>query len=112
MVSALRTHDIAARHEEVLQYMGPLLRRLYAEYYVETVNRRPQLLGFAYDAMDHAGRFERSRLWFDLLQSRGLVRLLAKADPGIVLCTHFLPAEIAVHARHKGKLDARIGVIV
>jgi processive 1,2-diacylglycerol beta-glucosyltransferase len=112
MVSALRTHDIEARHEEALQYTGPLLRRLYADYYVDTVNRRPGLLGFAYGAMDRAGRFERPRLWFDLLQSRRLVRLLAKADPGVVLCTHFLPAEIAVHARDKGKLDARIGVIV
>jgi processive 1,2-diacylglycerol beta-glucosyltransferase len=112
MVSALRAHDIAARHEEVLQYMSPLLRRLYAEHYVETVNRRPRLLGFAYEAMDRAGRFERSRLWFDLLQSRRLVRLLAEADPGIVLCTHFLPAEIALHARRKGMLDSRIGVIL
>lgn len=112
LVSALQTHDIAAQHVEVLQHTGPLLRRLYADYYVQTVNRRPWLLGFAYDSMDHAGRFEKSRLLFDLAQSRRLVQLLTSASPATILCTHFLPAEIAVHLRRRKNLKAQIGVVV
>jgi processive 1,2-diacylglycerol beta-glucosyltransferase len=112
IVSALRARDIAARHVEALQHTGPLLRWLYAEYYLQTVDRRPWLLGFAYDSMDDAGRFEISRLCFDLIQTRRLARLLTNASPGVILCTHFLPAEIAVHLRRKRHLEAQIGVIV
>jgi processive 1,2-diacylglycerol beta-glucosyltransferase len=112
LVSAFGARGIPAAHVEALQHVSPLLRRLYADYYVDTVNRRPWLLRFAYEGMDRRGRFRTSRLAFDLLQTRRLAAILREATSPVVLCTHFLPAEIAVHLRRKGRLSARVGVVM
>ena len=112
LVSAFDTQAVFATHLEVLEHCAPLLRRLYADYYVKTVNRHAWLLGLAYGAMGSPQRFRRARLLFDLLQTRRLASLLCAANPGVILCTHFLPAEIVVHLRRKGLLTGQVGVVM
>ncbi len=109
---AFETQGISATHLEVLQYTNPFFRRIYAEYYVNTVNRRPWLLGFAYHEMARPYRFERSRLLFDRLHTRHLVALLRRKTPDLALCTHFLPAEILLSERMRNSLNVRIGIVM
>jgi len=45
LVSAFAAAGRKARHVEVLGYTNPLFRKIYADLYVELVNRRPHLLG-------------------------------------------------------------------
>jgi len=112
LVEALQERGAPARHEEVLRYTNPLFRRLYGDLYLELVNRRPELLGLVYDALDKPWRFQKRRLALDRLNTAPLKRLLRRSPPALALCTHFLPAEILLHLRRKDGLRVPLGVVI
>lgn len=112
VVSAFAARGVPARHVEVLKYTNPLFRRFYSDLYVEMVNRSPDLMGLLYNAMDRPWRYQKRRLALDRLNTRPLVKLLKEADPGVVVCTHFLPAGILVHLKREKVLDVPVAVVV
>ncbi len=112
VASAVAARGVPARHVEVLKYTNPLFRRFYSDLYVEMVNRNPDLMGVLYNAMDRPWRFQKRRLALDRLNTRPLVKLLREADPRLVVCTHFLPAEILVHLKREKALDVPVAVVV
>ncbi|HWT83831.1 MAG TPA: hypothetical protein VN648_34185, partial [Candidatus Methylomirabilis sp.] len=93
LVLAFGERGIPATHVEALKHTNPLFRRLYADLYVELVNRQPQLLGYLYHALDRPWHLEKRRLILDRLNTGPLMRLLHRECPSLALCTHFLPAE-------------------
>ncbi len=112
LAAAFAARGEAARHIEVLKYTNPLFRRLYSDLYVDLVNKRPDLLGWMYNVLDRPWQFQKRRLAMDRLSTGRLVKLISREDPRLVVCTHFLPAEIMVHLRKKKLLDVSIGVVV
>ncbi len=112
LASAFAARGVPARHVEVLKYTNPLFKRFHSDLYVEMVNRNPDLMGLLYNAMDRPWRYQKRRLALDRLNTRPLVKLLKEADPGLVVCTHFLPAEILVHLKKEGILDVPVAVVV
>lgn len=112
LVAAFGARDVQARHVEVLKYTNPIFRRIYSDLYVDLVNKQPEILGWLYNALDRPWQFQKRRLALDRLNTVSLVRLLKKEKPGIVICTHFLPAEILIDLRKKKVLDVPIGVVV
>jgi processive 1,2-diacylglycerol beta-glucosyltransferase len=52
LVAAFQSRGISARHVEVLRYTNPLFKSFYSDLYIELVNRKPELLGWVYDALD------------------------------------------------------------
>jgi processive 1,2-diacylglycerol beta-glucosyltransferase len=52
------------------------------------------------------------RLMLDRLNTGPLERFIAKFKPDITVCTHFLPSEIISYLISKGKLDARLSIVV
>jgi len=112
LVEALRARGATARHEEVLRLTSALFRRLYGDLYLELVNRRPELLGWAYDALDRPWRHRKRRLVLDRLNTGPLKRMLRRSPPALALCTHFLPAEILLHLRAKDGLRVPLGVVI
>jgi processive 1,2-diacylglycerol beta-glucosyltransferase len=112
IASACAARGVPARHVEVLKYTNPLFRRFYSDLYVEMVNRSPDLMGLLYNALDRPWRYQKRRLALDRLNTRPLVKLLKEADPGVVVCTHFLPAEILVHLKREKVLDVPVAVVV
>ncbi len=112
LVSAFKHKGISARHIEVLRYTNPVFRRFYSDLYVELVKRKPDLLGLIYNSMDRPWRFQKRRLALDRLNTGPLIRLLEKEKPSLVLCTHFLPAEILAYLRRKKRMNVPTGVVV
>lgn len=112
LVSAFRMRGVEAAHVEMLKYATPLFKRIYADLYVELVNRRPQMLGYIYRVMDRPWRYEKRRLALDRLNTRPLVRLIEQRQPAVALATHFLPAEILMHLRRRRQLDIPVGVVI
>lgn len=112
LVAAFGAAGVPARHDEVLRLTNPLFRRLYADLYLELVNRQPEVLGFAYNSLDKPWKFQKRRLALDRLNTGPLKSMLRKERPSLALCTHFLPAEILLHLRRAGDLDLRVGVVV
>ena len=112
LVRAFEMRGVNASHVEMLKYTNPLFKRLYADLYVELVNRQPQVLGFIYRAMDRPWKYEKRRLALDRLNTGPLVKLLRDRQPEVAICTHFLPAEILVHLRKRDRLNLPIGIVV
>ncbi|HEY5999194.1 MAG TPA: glycosyltransferase [bacterium] len=112
LVAAFGEAGAPARHEEVLRLTNPLFKRLYADLYLELVNKQPDLLGFAYNSLDKPWKYQKRRLALDRLNTGPLKAMLRRERPALAVCTHFLPAEILLHLRRKGDLDMPVGVVV
>ncbi|OGW54662.1 MAG: UDP-N-acetylglucosamine--LPS N-acetylglucosamine transferase [Nitrospirae bacterium RBG_13_43_8] len=112
LVSAFNTEGIHAQHVEVLKYTTPFFRKVYADLYIELVNKRPEILGWVYDSLDRPYRFQKRRLTLDLLNTGPLIRLLKKENPSLAVCTHFLPAEIIVYLKKKRLVDIPVAITV
>ncbi len=112
LVVAFQAQGVPATHVEVLERTNPLFKRLYSNLYIELVNRQPQVLGYLYHALDRPWQMQKRRLALDRLNTGPLVKLLRQARPSLVVCTHFLPAEVLVYLRRKGILDMPVGIVV
>lgn len=100
------------RHIDVLQYTNKLFRHLYSKAYIEMVNKMPDVLGWLYDQLDKPWQNERRRLALDKLNTRPFVKFLKEYQPDIVVCTHFLPAEIISWLKAKERLACRQAIVV
>ena len=100
------------RHVDVLQYTNKLFRRLYSKAYIEMVNKMPEMLGWLYDQLDKPWQNERRRLALDKLNTRPLVKFLEKYEPDMIVCTHFLPAEIISWLKAKERITCRQAIVV
>lgn len=100
------------RHVDSLEYTSYVVRNLYSKTYIDMVNKAPDLLGWLYDASDKPWKNERRRLAFDRLNTRPLVRMINDYKPEIVICTHFLPAEIISWLLCRKKIQTKHVIVV
>ena len=111
---AVRANGAAShvQHLDALQYTSPMFRNMYSRTYLRLVNKAPHMLGLIYDAADKPWRGENQRLAFDRLNALPLVRKIQNAKPDVIVCTHFMPAEIVSWMIACGKTEARHAVVV
>ncbi|HEX8652278.1 MAG TPA: glycosyltransferase [Pyrinomonadaceae bacterium] len=100
------------RHVDTLAYTNQIFRRLYSKAYLDMVNKMPEVLGWLYDALDKPWKNERRRLAFDKLNTRPFVKMLQEYRPDIMVCTHFLPAEIISWLKAKERIMSRQAIVV
>jgi processive 1,2-diacylglycerol beta-glucosyltransferase len=99
-------------HIDVLNYTNKVFRHLYSKAYIDLVNKMPEVPGWVYDKLDKPWKNERRRLALDKLNTRPFVKLLRKYQPDLIVCTHFLPAEIVSWLKAKERLSSRQVIIV
>src|SRR5215204_3407992 len=99
-------------HFDVLNYTNKLFRHLYSKAYIDLVNKMPEVPGWVYDKLDKPWKNERRRLALDKLNTRPFVKLLREYQPDLIVCTHFLPAEIVSWLKAKERLASRQVIIV
>jgi processive 1,2-diacylglycerol beta-glucosyltransferase len=112
LAAAFKSRGVNVRHVEVLRYTNPIFRKFYGDLYVDMMTRQPDLLGLAYKALDRPWQFQKRRWALDRLNTGPLIKFLRRENPGLALCTHFLPPEILLHLRRKGILDIPLGIVV
>jgi processive 1,2-diacylglycerol beta-glucosyltransferase len=100
------------RNLDTLEHTNPVFRSLYSKAYIDMVNKTPELLGWFYDHMDDVNLDPRPRLEFDKLNCRPFMKLVERYQPDIVVCTHFLPAEIISWMKSEGKVATRQSVVI
>lgn len=100
------------QHLDVLNYTNKVFRNLYSKAYIDLVNKMPEVPGWFYDKLDKPWKNERRRLALDKLNTRPLVKLLRQYQPDLIVCTHFLPAEIVSWLRAKERLNSRQVIVV
>ena len=99
-------------HIDVLNYTNKLFRHLYSKAYIDLVNKMPEVPGWFYDKLDKPWKNERRRLALDKLNTRPFVKLLREHQPDLIVCTHFLPAEIVSWLKAKERLASRQVIVV
>ena len=100
------------RNIDALRFTNQLFRDFYSKLYIALVQRAPTVLGIVYNSTDEPWKTDRMRLMLDRLNTRPLERFIAKFQPDITVCTHFLPAEIISYLISKGKLNAKLSIVV
>lgn len=98
---------VAVEVHDILQHTSGFFRRLYAQGYLGLVNYAPTAMGLLYDAMDRPNQRIRDacRTAFQNVSARRAMRLIQRRRPGLIINTHFLPAEIVAQMRRRGTLD-------
>lgn len=102
---ALRAAAVAqgvhATHLDLMECVGRGYRKLYTDYYLGLVRRWPRAWGWLYDTTNHLradGRLHRARRATECWLARRLHRRIGALRPDLIVCTHFLPAEILAAA--------------
>jgi processive 1,2-diacylglycerol beta-glucosyltransferase len=106
------SNGLEVHHFDVLNYTNKLFRHLYSKAYIDLVNKMPEVPGGVYDKLDKPWKNERRRLALDKLNTRPFVKLLREYQPDLIVCTHFLPAEIVSWLKAKERLASRQVIIV
>ena len=100
------------RHVDALEFTNTIFRTLYSKAYVDMASNAPGLFGWFYKQLDKPWKNEGSRLALDKLNAGRLVKLIESYRPDVVVCTHFLPAEIASWLKAKKRLACEPAVVV
>ncbi|TFW09345.1 glycosyltransferase [Oxalobacteraceae bacterium OM1] len=112
---AARRTDVDILHLDALDYMASGFRRVYSDYYLQLVARYPALWGQLYKATDRAEPDawpQRLRRGIERTSARALLRALDVTDPDLILCTHFLPAELLGYLAARRPLRSPVWVQV
>ena len=106
---------VTATHLDVMNFMGSGLRRIYTSFYISLVKQAPTLWGCVYRVTNEA----RPDGWLQALRRRAerlcagpLLREIAAIAPDVIICTHFLPAEVLSGLIARGRLHCPVWVQV
>jgi len=116
IAAALKPAGTSHRVVDTLECTSALFRRMYVKSYIDLVQRAPELWGYFYEKSDVVSppdsKRARLRLAFDKLNTRPFKELLAAAQPGIIICTHFLPLELLSDLKGRGKLHTPVHAVI
>lgn len=110
-----RAEHLAAKHLDVMNYVSSGFRKLYTEFYLGLVNHHPALWGYLYQVTNDAepgSKMQKFRRGIERLNTRALLKEIAAFKPDVIICTHFLPAEILAREIRKSCLDCPVWVQV
>lgn len=89
--------DLDFVHLDVMDFVPPSFRRLYADLYLGLVRHFPAAWGLLYrrsHAMAASTRLHKLRRTIERLCTSRLRKQIALMEPDAIICTHFLPAEM------------------
>lgn len=107
--------ELTVEHLDVMEVVPTLFKRLYVDSYLKIINRHPAFWGYLYHASDRArpdSVLTKLRQALERLNTRKLVQRIRDLQPRIIVCTHFLPAQLLARLRRLGKLDQPTWVVV
>ena len=102
-------------HIDMMQIVPTIFRKLYSDLYLKIASGLPEVWGWLYRKTDCepgdslSGRLRRG---IQRLCARRLFDEIRRFQPDIVICTHFLPAEVLATAVEEHRLHCQIWVQV
>jgi len=105
-----------AVHLDVMDFVPELFRNIYVDSYIKLIERSPALWGFLYTQTDKKEKedslLKKIRCAVQKLNTRKLFGKIAEMKPDIVICTHFLPAELLSKMKGEKNFHAPVWVAV
>jgi processive 1,2-diacylglycerol beta-glucosyltransferase len=108
-------HAGATETVDVLEHMNRFFGTLYVRCYYWIIQKTPWLWRYLYDSWNRKqveGWQRRVVAIIGRWHARRFFRFLERERPTHLLCTHFLPGELAAWMRRTGRLDAPVAVII
>lgn len=102
---AERPRDTLARLD-ALDFVPKLYRRLYLKSYIRLVERAPDLWSYVFKKSDNpvlVRKLTRARRTLAKWKAARFIRQMRGFKPDVVLCTHYMPLEIAGRLKAKGR---------
>jgi processive 1,2-diacylglycerol beta-glucosyltransferase len=97
--------DATIQNIDVLDFTNAAFRQVYAQFYLDLVNRAPHLLGYFYDLLDKKpkkrGTSDKLRMMIQKMNLRKFITFLRKDPWDLIVNTHFLPAEMIASLKRK-----------
>ncbi|MBI4323284.1 MAG: glycosyltransferase [Candidatus Omnitrophica bacterium] len=117
LAGAVRRQDSQAEVVclDLLAWVPWWLRWAYPKVYQCLVGFLPTLWAIAYYALDRPWIFRLCQLGRGIWNrafTRRLIRWAGEWQPDVVIATHFFPAEVFGHERRRGRLSARVIVVI
>lgn len=106
---------VTVTHVDVMDLVPDLFRRVYAESYLKIVEKHPNLWGYLYRKADRESTdsgLNKLRRAIERLNTRKFDTTLTELAPDIVVCTHFLPAELLSRRSATGEWQKPTWVVV
>lgn len=112
-----RKQDAEVRVEDALDYGTPLFRQAYSRSYLDLSERAPMLWRLFYEGTNisdpqQAEIANRLRSLVERLGVARLERLVRRFAPAAIVCTHFLPLELLLRLKLRGRLPQPIYCVV
>lgn len=98
-------------HIDAMAHVAPGFRKVYTEGYIQLVNRAPDLWSYLHQRADttpHHAASQRLRRGIERLSAGALLREIRRIKPEAMVCTHFLPAELLMRERKRGRIDCPV----
>jgi processive 1,2-diacylglycerol beta-glucosyltransferase len=99
--------DVDVRSVDALDCTPKLFKRGYAQSYLRTVNSMPKVWGYFYEYFDRKnGKSATAKIirFLDKFNAGGLYDLVTEYRPDRILTTHFLPSNVLLNSRRKGRV--------
>ena len=97
---------LVATHLDLLTLVSKDFRTLYGEQYIRLVEKLPQLWSYLYSKSDRPSRdslIGKLKRAAEKLNTRKLSAEIERLAPDVILCTHFLPAELLSRQKAKSR---------
>jgi processive 1,2-diacylglycerol beta-glucosyltransferase len=100
-------------NDDALEYSATgMFRELYSTLYNRLVRSAPSFVGWWYDRSDKPFNTAQLRLILDRLNTGPLVSFIRDFQPHIIVCTHFMPANVIAHLIARRRLSAHLSTVV
>jgi len=103
------------RLEDALDSTAGYFRKAYPAIYFNSVKYTPDAWGWSYESLDLpvvSRMVAPFRTAFNRFYGGKLLARVRQEDPDVILCTHFLSAELFATARRQGKLRAKLITVI
>ena len=114
--NALREYkDIEISTFDVLDYSNGLFRFLYPRVYLFLIDRASFLWGLLYYFLDIScvdKLVAPLRRIFHCLETKKFAGFILKEKPDVILCTHFLPADVVSYLKKKGLYKGKLITVI
>ena len=101
----------SAIHIDAMAHVASGFRKVYTDWYVQLVNRAPEVWSYLHqkaDSTPHSATSQRLRRGIERVSAGPLLREIRRIRPQAIVCTHFLPAELLMRERAKGRIDCPV----
>ncbi|HVV95662.1 MAG TPA: glycosyltransferase, partial [Rhodanobacteraceae bacterium] len=110
---AAEADGVVAEHLDVMDFVSSAFRALYTDFYLKLVEHHPSVWSMLYRIMDKtppSAPLARVRRAIERLNTLKLRKAIAAFAPDAVVCTHFLPAELLMRERSRGRFASPVFV--